>query len=316
MKPLRFFYIPNEASAGDQVGPHKAFRLLQEQGVFSALRSYSYLVERHRFQRHEDALADLLRAADAFQPDVIFWQHLNSTYAVDRAFLQCLKAMASKPKLVWHDPDPYGRIIKRIDPVMKNAISECDMAILVGLGYLAEHARTAGAKRILFAPHSYDDVRFAQPWQPTLQRRYDAIMIANLTCLKRIPFLYMPGGRKRKILSRAFYRAYGPRYAVFGGGQGWQGEPYCQGPIKFNDQEVTIRNAWLTLNWGPVRSDTDVFVRPAADQPGQRCCAHHQPPARLRASLPRRQGHLFRAQPGRGAGRGRHAAQPAARAVD
>jgi hypothetical protein len=37
---------------------------------------------------------------------------------------------------------------------------------------------------------------------------------------------------------------------VFGAGQGWKGEPYCRGPIAFNDQEKTIRSAWLTINWG------------------------------------------------------------------
>jgi hypothetical protein len=250
MKPLRFFYIPNEGAPGDQVGPHKAFRLLLEKGVFSALESYSYLVERKRFASQALALEDLLAAAAAFKPDVIFWQHLNSSYPVDRAFLRQLKVLPSKPKLVWHDPDPYGKLIKRIDPVMKAALAESDMAILVGLGYLAEHARAAGAKQLLFAPHSYDDVRSGQPWQPTTQRRFDAIMIANLTCLKRIPFLYLPGGRNRKVMSRAFYRAYGERYAVFGAGQGWKGEAYCRGPIAFNDQERTIRSAWLTINWG------------------------------------------------------------------
>ncbi len=250
MKLLRFFYIPNEAREGDQVGPRKTFRLLHEEGVFSAYGSYSYLVERQKAASHARALEDLLAAVETFRPDVVYWQHLNRSYPVDRAFLQRLKSIASQPKFVWHDPDPYGRLIKPIDATMKAALAESDMAVLVGLGYLAEEVRRAGAKRVLFAPHSYDDERFGQDWEPTLARRYDAVMIANLTCLKRIPFLYLPGGRNRKVMSRAFHRAYGDRYAVFGGGQGWQGEPYCRGSIAFDDQEKTIRSAWLTINWG------------------------------------------------------------------
>jgi len=249
MRPLRFFYLPNEGAVGDQVGPRKAFGLLHAQGVFSALESYSYLVERRRFSRHEDALADLLRAAEAFSPDVIFWQHLNDSYPVDRAFLQRLKAVASGPKLVWHDPDPYGRWIKPIDPVMKAALAECDLAIVKGTGYLMDELRKAGARRTLFVPESVDDERFGHAWTPTRQRVLDALMIANLTCLKRIPFLFMPGGRQRKVTARLFHRAYGERFAVFGAGQGWQGEPYCRGPIAFNDQEKTIRQAWITVNW-------------------------------------------------------------------
>lgn len=250
MKPLRLFYLPNEATPGDQVGPHKAFRLLHEQGVLSALTSYSYLVERKRFARHEDALDDLLRAIEAFQPEVIFWQHLNKTFPVERAYLQRMKSVASRPKFIWHDADAYGRFIKPIDSVMRQALAECDMAVLVGLGDLAEKARAAGARRVLLAPHSYDDLRSDQPWEPTRERMFDAIMIANLVCLKRIPFLHLPGGRNRKVLSRAFHRAYGSRYAVFGAGQGWNGEPYCRGPIGFNEQERTIRSSWMTVNWG------------------------------------------------------------------
>jgi hypothetical protein len=250
VKPLRFFYVPNECTEGDQVGPRKAFRLLHEQGVFAAYTAYSYLVERTKAATHAQALQDLHAAVDAFQPDVIYFQHLNGSYPVDQEYVRRLKSVASSPRFVWHDPDPYGRFIKPFDRTMKAALAESDMAILVGLGYLAEHVRRAGAKRVLFAPHSYDDERFGQPWQPTLSRDHDAIMIANLTCLKRVPFLFLPGGRQRKVMSRAFHRAYGERYAVFGAGQGWQGEPYCRGPIPFDAQERTIRSAWLTINWG------------------------------------------------------------------
>jgi len=250
MKPLRLFYLPNETTEGDQVGPRKAFGLMRDRGVFSAMKAYSYLVERQRFATQAEALADLLAAVEAFQPDLIFWQHLNKSYPVDREFLRRMKAVASRPRFVWHDPDPYGRFIKPVDAVMSNAAAECDMAVLVGLGHVAADVRKAGAMRVMLAPHSYDDERFGQPWRPTHERRHDAIMIANLTCLKRIPFLFLPGGRQRKIMSRAFYRAYGERYAVFGAGQGWQGEPYCRGPIAFGQQEATIRDAWLSINWG------------------------------------------------------------------
>lgn len=246
---MRFLYLPNETEHGDQIGPHKAFRELHRQGVISALQSYSYLVERRRFSTHQEALEDLLHAAEAFAPDVIFWQHLNKTYPVDRPFLRRLKEIPSRPKLVWHDPDPYGRWIKPIDSVMKAALAECDLAIVKGTGYLMEDLRRAGARQTLYVPESVDDERFGQPWTPTRTRPFDAIMIANLPCVKRIPFLYLPGGRSRKRTARLLHRAYGERFALFGSGQGWQGEPYCRGPIAFNAQEPTIRQAWLSVNW-------------------------------------------------------------------
>ena len=247
---MRFFYVPNETAEGDQVGPRRAFEQLHGEGILSAYSTYSYLVERRASPSHDEALRRLHSAAESFAPDVIFFQHLNDSYPVTRDYVASLKAIQSKPKFVWHDPDPYGRFIKPIDATMKAALAESDAAILVGLGYLAEHVRRAGAKRVLFAPHSYDDQRFAAPWQPTRIREHDAVMIANLPCLRRIPFLYLPGGRNRKVLSRAFHAAFGPRYAVFGAGQGWKGEPYCKGPIPFEAQERAIRSSWLSVNWG------------------------------------------------------------------
>ncbi len=250
MKPLRFFYVPNETVEGDQVGPRKAFGLLHAEGALSAYAAYSYLVKRRSAPTHAHALTDLLAAVDAFQPDVIYFQHLNNSYPVDSDYIRRLKAVKSRPKFVWHEADAYGRYIKPFDATMRAALAETDLAVVVGLGYLADIVRRAGAKRVLHSPHSYDDVRFGQPWEAPLRRKYDAIMIANLTCLKRIPFLYMPGGRNRKVMSRAFHAAYGDRYAVFGAGQGWKGEPYCRGPIPFDAQERTIRSSWLTVNWG------------------------------------------------------------------
>ena len=249
MKPLRFFYVPNENQVGDQVGPRKAFNLLADEGVFSAYTAYSYLVERAKAASQAQALEQLHAAVQAFQPDVIYFQHLNRSYPVDRAYVQRLKSVASRPKFVWHDPDPYGKFIKPIDATMKAAVAESDMAVVKGLGYFAEALRRAGARRILFAPESYDDERFSRGGPPATTRELDAVMIANLNCLKRIPWLYMPGGRSRKATARLLHGAYRDRFAVFGSGQGWRGEACCRGPIPFDAQEAVIRSAWISVNW-------------------------------------------------------------------
>lgn len=250
MSGLRFFYLPNEAVEGDQVGPRRAFEEMRRSGAFSEYMAYSYLVRRRSASTHDAALRELLTAVTEFQPDVIYWQHLNRNYRVTPEFLRTLKSIRSRPKLVWHDADAYGRFIKRIDPVMKIAIAESDAVVLVGLGYLVSEVRKLGNAKILFAPHSVDLERFGSDWVPTRERSFDAVCIANLTCLKRIPFLYMPGGRKRKQLARSFHSALGSRFAVFGGGQGWKGEAYCKGSIAFDQQEKCIRSAWLSVNWG------------------------------------------------------------------
>lgn len=249
MKPLRLLYLPNEVTEGDQIGPRKAFGELLRTGRLSAYEAYSFLVQRQRHATHALALQDLLEAARRFGPDLIYWQHVTTEYPVDPGFLRALKALPTRPRLVWHDPDPYGRIIKRIDPVMKVVIAHADFAVVKGLGTFAEDVRRAGAARLLYAVESFDDERFGRPWTPTTTRELDAVMVANLTCLWRMPFLFMPGGRSRLRLARRLHAALGPRFAVYGAGQGWKGRPFCRGPIGFADQERLIRTAWVSVNW-------------------------------------------------------------------
>ncbi|WP_026177533.1 glycosyltransferase family protein [Thiobacillus denitrificans] len=246
---LRLFYLPNEGTEGDQVGPRRAFERALAEGKLGAYQAYSYLVRDKALGGHRRALEDLLNAAREFSPDVIFVQHMNNTYPADPVFFQKLKATPSKPKLVVWEGDPYGQIVKPLDSTLKAVMGASDLAFLVGLGYLAEAARKAGASRIRFSHNSYDDERFGLPWEPTRQRPLDAVMIANLHSIKRIPGLYLPGGRQRKQLANTFHNMLGDRFAVYGGGAGWRGKPYARGSIPYVQQRDMTRSAWMSISW-------------------------------------------------------------------
>lgn len=246
---LRLFYLPNEGTEGDQVGPRRAFERALAEGNLSAYQAYSYLVRDKALGDHRLALEELLNTAREFAPDVIFVQHMNDKYPVDQTYLQRLKAIPSKPKLVVWEGDAYGQFIKTMTATLKAVMAESDLAFLVGLGYLAEAVRKAGAPKIRLAPHSYDSVRFDLPWEPPRQRSLDAVMIANLHNIKRIPGLHLPGGRQRKQLANAFHQSLGERFAVYGGGTGWQGKSYARGPIPFHEQGDKIRSAWMSVTW-------------------------------------------------------------------
>lgn len=246
---LRLFYLPNEGTVGDQIGPRRAFERALAVGSLSAYEAYSYLVRAKELGNHRAALEDLLAAARAFAPDVIFVQHMTDSYPVDRAYLQQLKSLPSRPRLVQWEGDAFGRYVKKPTATLRAVMAESDITFLVGLGYLADAARAAGANKVRLAPHSYDSVRFDLPWVPTQQRPLDAVMIANLHRLKRIPGLYLPGGRQRKQLAQTFYQRLGDRFAVFGGGNGWGHKSYSRGPIPFQEQGDKIRSAWMSVAW-------------------------------------------------------------------
>lgn len=246
---MRWFYAPNEQAEGDQVGPRMAFELLHSQGILTDYCAYSYLVRKRELGRQELALRDFVDAARAFAPDVIFIQHVNRNYPIDRAFLQTLKNLPSRPKLVAHEGDPYDWMRKQLDSQHKLIFAEADMTILVGLGSLRELVQKTGTPRIRLFTHSYDSKRFGLPWQPTLKRQFDAVMIANLPYFKRIPGVYLPGGRERRAIADSLFSVLGKRVAVFGNGQGWVGRPYAKGSIPFDRQGEVIRDSWMTFNW-------------------------------------------------------------------
>lgn len=246
---MRWFYLPNEGVEGDQVGPRMAFEKLHAEGVFSAYQAYSYLVERKQASSLNDAQEGLLAAAREFSPDVIFAQHINHAYPVDRAFMRRLKDLPSRPRLVIHEGDPYNRWKKPMGASMKATFAEADIVVLVGLGSLADLALEAGARKLRFIPHSYDSRRFGTPWTQTRTRKWDAVMIANCVNYRRIPGVYLPGGRQRIQSADALYRVLGDRLAVFGIGAGWKGKPYARGELPFDRQVDAVRDAWVTVNW-------------------------------------------------------------------
>lgn len=247
---MRWLCLPNEPVEGYQIGIRMAFEKLHREGIFSAYMAYSFLVRKNALQNHQDALNELLNTAKDFAPNIIFIAHPSNDYPMDREYLQKLKNIPSKPKLVYYEEDPYSHLIKRMTSTMKAVFAESDICFISGTGYYAEMARKAGAKKVRYALHSYDCQRFGTTWQPTLTRQFDAVMIANLPCIKRIPWLFMPGGRSRKHTAQAFYRQFGDRFALYGAGRGWSGEPYCKGTIAFDKQGDAIRNASMTVNWG------------------------------------------------------------------
>lgn len=84
--PLRLFYLPNEGTEGDQIGPRRAFERALSEGKLGAYQAYSYLVRDKALGDHRRALEDLLNAAREFAPEVIFVQHMNNTYPADSVF--------------------------------------------------------------------------------------------------------------------------------------------------------------------------------------------------------------------------------------
>ncbi|NQV61919.1 MAG: hypothetical protein HQ502_19790 [Alphaproteobacteria bacterium] len=246
---MKLLHLPNEPGGFIQSGPRMAFKKLLANGVIGDYLAYSFEKRNEELANHQAALEELRQTVQKFQPDVIFIQHMNKSYSIDRKYVQDLKSIASKPKIVIQEADAYGRNIKRIDSTQRALFKESDMVFLVGLGYLAEEVRKSGAQRVRYIQHAYDDEKFGTSWRQTTYRKYDAIMTGNLHNIKRLPSIYMPGGKKRKETAGLLEAMLRERFAIFGGGKGWKNLKSHKGPIPFYDQEKYIRSAWVTVGW-------------------------------------------------------------------
>jgi len=244
-RPARLIYVPNEDRIGDQVGARAAFESMDKDGRLSAYASFSFLVESRGAGSPERALAGLLQLVSRFGPDIILWQHVG-TFPVSSQYLKRLKSSPSHPLLVYHEADVFGRLRKRAPPPVRRFAAEADMVFLCGLGWYADLFRRFGAKTIRYAPHVADTIRFGTPWDPTVSRRFDAVLIGNRLS-SRLPFFRIPGASAREKLVSGLTNLLGDRFAVYG--RGWEGFPSWRGPLPYAEQERALREAWVGVSW-------------------------------------------------------------------
>ncbi len=241
---VSLLYLPNEASPGDQVGPRLAFESMHREGRLRDYSAYSYLVEAKRHGAAV-ALSRLKELVAEWRPDLLLWQHVGR-FPLRWADVESLRAAAPRMHLLYHEGDVYGRWVKPLPPSTRLLMAAADTVALVGRGSYAKLARSAGAKRVVYSPHSADTERFGQPWKPTTERDFDVLLIGN-RIHSRLPWRRMPGAARRIELVRALGRRFGKRFAVYG--RGWEGFTGNQGSIDFALQEATQRRAWVTVSW-------------------------------------------------------------------
>lgn len=249
-KPLRLLYLPNENIDSYQIGPRTAFEEMSKDQTLSAYQIFSFLYEAKKvgeFNNWEKRLVDM---AKDLQPNVIFWQHIgNLPLSID--LINQLKGLSSKPLLVYHEGDVYGKFRKRISPSMIILAKYSDITFVVGLGNNAELFVNAGAKKVVFSPSCIDAVRFGKRWNPNQMNRNGVVMIGNNfnknPIAKMIPPLSFPGARQREQFAQRLYKKIGKHFKVYG--SGWEKYPFSKGIVHYDNQEQVLRQHLLSVNW-------------------------------------------------------------------
>jgi spore maturation protein CgeB len=246
---MKLLYLPNETELDNknmQIGPRKAFQHLLDEGELTGIEIFSFLYESKKCGNYREVRDKIISLAKEFQPDIIFWQHIDY-FEINDDFIQELLNIDSKPKLIYHEADPYGRYIKRINNNMRVLFRHSDAVFMVGLGIFADLAKEAGAKRVYFAPHNFETVRSGSDWIPTSTRENELVMIANAIGYVKVPGRYFPGSQRRIDLGKKLSKRFGKQFALYG--KGWDGLEASRGKLPFDQQEQAIHSAWLSINW-------------------------------------------------------------------
>ena len=250
-KPIRLLYLPNEISTTSlQVGPRAAFNEMTEDQTLSAYQLFSFLFEANKVGETTSWEERLIDLANDFQPSVIFWQHIGKLpITVD--LIKQLKGLPNKPLLIYHEGDIHGKFRSRITPSMKILARFSDITFLVGLGENAELFKKAGARKIIYSPHSVDTTRFGHDWNRTTQGRRGVVMIANhiisKPIIQHIPPLRFPGILEREKFALNLYKHFGDRFKLYG--RGWEKYPFSIGLLPYDDQEIALRQHLVSVNW-------------------------------------------------------------------
>jgi len=249
-KLFRLLYLPNESTPFGQIGPRAAFEEMLSDKTLDGYEVFSFLQEADSIGNVKKTVEKLVNIAQEFNPTVIIWQHIDR-FPIKKTDIEALLRLPSRPYLVYHEGDAYGRYRKRITNSMRLLAQHAHLTFLIGLGDLAQIFKEAGAKEIIYAPHCADTTRFGKSWIPKEPQQNNVVMIGNLIdhnpVFRSIPFLRFPGALERKTLAERVYKRIGKRLRVYG--QGWERYPFAAGHIPFDDQEKVLRQNLFSINW-------------------------------------------------------------------
>lgn len=244
---MKLLFICHENNEGDQVGPRMALNSIFNRGLLEKVLIFSYLVEEKKAGGWQAALNKLEKIIIEELPELIIFSHTGDR-RFPKQFLQIIISYYGIPPVIaYDDGDCYGYLQKPIPGSVIELVKNVDNVFLVGAGNFLDRFRKMGCKNTLYLPNVANDNQFGNHWDPTQNRKYDVIMIANYVGSK-IPFRTIPGVKEQRQLINQLHDAFGDHFALYGAG--WKEYAFCKGPVPFTKQEMALREGWISINYG------------------------------------------------------------------
>jgi hypothetical protein len=230
---------------------------MEQDGTIKELGIYSFLadfrVDRKKTRSHQNLL-DTIRA---FQPDIIFWQHLDD-FPIDHHLIRAIRACGSSPLLAYHEADTFDRLYKPLDRTVRTLYAESDIFFTVALGIarrLFDEVKVH--PHFYYSPSCVDRERFAvSPANPKPSgSKYDAVMFGNIVTRFRV--IKQPDSMQRVRLARGLTKLFGDRFAAFG--RGWPTDTNCHGPFPYDKQAEILQQSRMSVIWEHYTEHTFYF---------------------------------------------------------
>ena len=249
MHRARVLYVPNEAGNFRQDGFRRPFADLEKAGLLEAVSVFSLQLRIKDGGDPEEHRQELISRVRDFQPTIVLMQHLGATGLRSRHFAQMRSAASFE--LIYHEGDPYSRLLHPLPLSARAAGRAADVTFTVGTATFAENFRSVGAADVRYSPSAFEPERFRAPSSEV--REHDIVIVANRN---RPRLRGHPNWRERIAFVTYMQDRFGGRLALFG--NGWEG-PGARGPVDFSKQDEAIKSGWITANWDHYAGEESYF---------------------------------------------------------
>ncbi|MBC7696712.1 MAG: hypothetical protein H7141_14840 [Burkholderiales bacterium] len=229
---------------GTERSIENGFQNLVNIGKLTSMEFLYYQAESRRIGVME-VQDEILKRVIKYQPTLIIIFHVGK-FTITSGFVKAMKAIDSKPLLVYDEGDIFGGLAKPITKSMKIVIRGADYVSIRGLGPWRDAIKKINPN-IIYTPHcasiSYSNEHFSL----NFKRDKRILFIGNCTKSKLGMFRRLPGSAGREQIVKYISKCFSDIFDVYG--SGWQNLKTSRGLLKFNDQMKVANESWFHFSF-------------------------------------------------------------------
>lgn len=227
-----------------EVSIEQSFERMFQEGIFSDIQKFYYMdfFGKHGEEATKQKIKDL---SLSFLPDFIFLFHV-AKFPIDREFINSIKQIKSKPKLIYDEGDIYGGWAKPITKSMKVVMRNADFVSIRGKGSWLKRIQKYNSN-IIYTPHCASLSHLFQDNQLLKTRNRKFVFIGNSVKSRIGNIRRLSGAKEREQFVREMSLLFPHEMEVFG--RGWEKLKTNKGATEFKDQLSIDSQNWFHISY-------------------------------------------------------------------